>query len=238
VLHRSMARPTVLLALLVAAVPLWAQSPDGSPVQGWVRQFADLEARVRTERTDDQSGLEQTATTLHALDMQVSAWLADRGLTTEPPPPESARPQDLTVEFSRVRALLAQARAGSADDPQGAGVFYLGRVDVAVSAQTASPGVSTVDASDLRSLDAKTVNQAAEAAPGVSLHRVGPRSEGMLDSRGFDLRQIPLLIDGIPVSRGLDAELSGSNLFDRNYQLYPGFPEAGRIVAVNLRYHY
>jgi outer membrane receptor protein involved in Fe transport len=40
------------------------------------------------------------------------------------------------------------------------------------------------------------------------------------------------------VARGLDAELSGSNLLDRNYQLYPGFPEAGRVVAVNLRYRY
>ena len=40
------------------------------------------------------------------------------------------------------------------------------------------------------------------------------------------------------IIKGLDAELSGSNLFDRNYQLYPGFPEAGRIVAVNLRYRY
>jgi outer membrane receptor protein involved in Fe transport len=40
------------------------------------------------------------------------------------------------------------------------------------------------------------------------------------------------------VAPGLDAELTGSNLFDRNYRLYPGFPEAGRIVAVNLRYRY
>jgi outer membrane cobalamin receptor len=40
------------------------------------------------------------------------------------------------------------------------------------------------------------------------------------------------------VARGSDAELSGSNLLDRNYQLCPGFPEAGRVVAVNLRYRH
>jgi outer membrane receptor protein involved in Fe transport len=40
------------------------------------------------------------------------------------------------------------------------------------------------------------------------------------------------------VVRGFDLELTGSNLFDRNYQLYPGFPEAGRIVAVNFKYRY
>ena len=131
--------------------------------------------------------------------MQVSRWLTDRSLTIEPPPAQSTRLPDLTAELSRVRALMSQARAGSADDPQGAGVFYLGRVDVAVSAQAASPGLTEVDASDLRWLDAKTVTEAAEVAPGVSLHRVGPRNEGMLYIRGFDLRQVPLFIDGIPV---------------------------------------
>ena len=125
--------------------------------------------------------------------------MTDRGLTIEAPPAQSPRPADLTVELSRVRALITQARAGSADDPQGAGVFYLGRVDVAVTAEALSPGVTSVDASDLRLLEAKTVNQAAELAPGVSLYRVGPRNEGILYIRGFDLLQIRLLIDGIPV---------------------------------------
>ena len=37
---------------------------------------------------------------------------------------------------------------------------------------------------------------------------------------------------------GLDAELTSANVFDRNYQLYPGFPEVGRVVAVNLRYRF
>jgi iron complex outermembrane receptor protein len=40
------------------------------------------------------------------------------------------------------------------------------------------------------------------------------------------------------VLSGLDAELTSSNVFDRNYQLYPGFPEYGRVVAVNLRYRF
>ena len=40
------------------------------------------------------------------------------------------------------------------------------------------------------------------------------------------------------VLSGLDAELASSNVFDRNYQLYPGFPEYGRVVSVNLRYRF
>jgi iron complex outermembrane receptor protein len=69
----------------------------------------------------------------------------------------------------------------------------------------------------LRWLDAKTVNEAAEVAPGVSLHRVGPRNEGMLYIRGFDLRQVPLFIDGIPV-----------------YVPYDGYVDLDRFVTDDL----
>ena len=210
-------RAGALLTVILAAAPLWAQSGDGGPVPGWTQQLADLEARVKTVRADDQAALAQTATALHDLDVQVSTWLTDRGLTIEPPPAQSARLQDLSAELSRARALIAQARAGSGDDPQGAGVFYLGRVDVAVSAQATSVGVTSIDAGELRTFDAKTVGQAAEMSPGVSLHRVGPRNEGMVYIRGFDLRQIPLFIDGIPV-----------------YVPYDGYVDLDRFVTDDL----
>jgi hypothetical protein len=134
------ARTAVALAVGLIAAPLSAQSPDGGPVRGWAQQLTDLEARVKAPYADDRAGLDRTAAALHELDLQVSNWLTDRGLTIEAPPAESPRPPDLTVELSRVRALIAQARAGSVDDPEGAGVFYLGRVDVAVTAEAPSPG--------------------------------------------------------------------------------------------------
>jgi iron complex outermembrane receptor protein len=42
----------------------------------------------------------------------------------------------------------------------------------------------------------------------------------------------------LTVAPGLDLELTASNLYDRNYQLCPGFPDAGRVVAVNIRCRY
>jgi iron complex outermembrane receptor protein len=212
-----MARATLLLAFVLIAAPMRAQSADHGPVPGWTQQLTDLEARVKAVRADDRTALDRTATALHDLDLQISTWLADRGLTTEPPPPESSRLQDLSAELSRVRALIAQARAGSVDDPQGAGVFYLGRQDVTVSARAGSPGVTTVDASEMRTLDAKTVNEALAAAPGVTLYRTGPRNEGAVYIRGFDLRQIPLFIDGIPV-----------------YVPYDGYVDLDRFVTDDL----
>jgi outer membrane receptor protein involved in Fe transport len=43
---------------------------------------------------------------------------------------------------------------------------------------------------------------------------------------------------GVSLYPGLDLEVSGLNLLDHNYQLYPGYPEAGRIGLVQLRYRF
>ena len=42
----------------------------------------------------------------------------------------------------------------------------------------------------------------------------------------------------VSLYKGLDVEVSGLNLFDRNYALYPGYPEPGRIGLMQLRYRF
>jgi vitamin B12 transporter len=42
----------------------------------------------------------------------------------------------------------------------------------------------------------------------------------------------------VAIRTGLDVEISAANLFDKNYELYPGFPEAGRVGMVQLRYRF
>ena len=83
-------------------------------------------------------------------------------------------------------------------------------------------------------------------SPVPKLRVIGSLNHGSARTAQGDAAALPTL-DGYTsvngkvsyaVARGSDAELSGSNLLDRNYQLYPGFPEAGRVVAVNLRYRY
>jgi len=53
-------------------------------------------------------------------------------------------------------------------------------------------------------------------APGVSLSKIGARNEQMVYVRGFDLRQVPVFVDGIPVYVPYDGyvDLGRFNTFD------------------------
>ena len=135
------------------------------------------------------------------------------------PAPQGQDVADVVAGLSRLRALIGQARTIENNADTNSGVFYLGRVDVAVTArlERESPAVTSLDAEQLRALDAKTVTQALGAAPGVTLHRMGARNEGMVYVRGFDLRQVPLFIDGIPV-----------------YVPYDGYVDLDRFVTDDL----
>lgn len=58
---------------------------------------------------------------------------------------------------------------------------------------------STLDESEYRRRDLRTIPDALNLTPGVSIQRVGPRNERGVFIRGFEMRQVPLYIDGIPV---------------------------------------
>ncbi len=80
-----------------------------------------------------------------------------------------------------------------------AAVFDLGRVDVVARAPTAAPGVTVLDEHEVRTLGRPTFAGLFALAPGITASKVGPRNEDTLYLRGFDLRQTPLYVDGIPV---------------------------------------
>lgn len=77
--------------------------------------------------------------------------------------------------------------------------FYLGRVDVTVTAPAPPPGVTVLSGSDARTFDRATLADLLTLAPGITSAAVGPRTEETIYLRGFDLRQTPLYIDGVPV---------------------------------------
>jgi iron complex outermembrane receptor protein len=102
-----------------------------------------------------------------------------------------------------------------ADDA--ASVFTLGEVNVSASPEDdAQPGVSVLTQSDLRRDDKQTVGAALNTLPGVSLSKVGARNEEMAYVRGFDLRQVPVFLDGVPVYVPYDGyvDLGRYNTFD------------------------
>lgn len=77
------------------------------------------------------------------------------------------------------------------------GTFSLGEVEV-IGRHSGNIN-TTIDARQIRLFAKNDVSRALNVLPGVNLSAVGPRNEAMVYIRGFDLRQVPLLIDGIPV---------------------------------------
>jgi iron complex outermembrane receptor protein len=205
-------------ATLAGVAVAGAQGTDAKVVADWERTLSGLETQLHTLGTDDQRGAAAVAAAVRDLDAMVSAWLLQRGQAVE----QAREGRDLAsvvAGLSRVRALVAQARTIATSASGEAGVFYLGRVDVAVTAlaERESPSVTSIDAEQLRALGAKTVTEALESAPGVTQYRMGPRNEGMVYIRGFDLRQVPLFIDGVPV-----------------YVPYDGYVDLDRFVTDDL----
>ena len=94
--------------------------------------------------------------------------------------------------------------AAMADTPE------LGELVVEAMKPSISQKVTSEEARDFLRTD---LAEALTILPGVSLQRTGARAETMVTIRGFDLRQVPVLIDGIPV-----------------YVPYDGYADLGRFT--------
>jgi iron complex outermembrane receptor protein len=93
--------------------------------------------------------------------------------------------------------------------------FDLGEVQVI--GQKINPSESTILRSDLVKNQQRDVSQALVMLPGLNYVQVGPRNEGMVNVRGFDLRQVPVYIDGAPV-----------------YVPYDGYTDLARFLVSDL----
>ncbi|CAG5074652.1 Vitamin B12 transporter BtuB [Dyadobacter sp. CECT 9623] len=68
-----------------------------------------------------------------------------------------------------------------------------------------------------KNLTAPIFSNALNILPGVSIANVGQRNESVVYVRGFDLRQVPVFIDGVPV-----------------YVPYDGYVDMGRFTTFDL----
>jgi len=97
-------------------------------------------------------------------------------------------------------------------------VFDLGTVTVSATGigQETTAG-TTVSARDMQKENAHTLCDAVDLVPGVSITNIGARNEGSIAVRGFDLRQVPVFLDGIPV-----------------YVPYDGYGDMNRFTTFDL----
>lgn len=94
-------------------------------------------------------------------------------------------------------SLTAQTNNDAVDTTKvGKRVFKLGEVVINGKKDHGSSVISSEQVEVFNRLD---VSHALNLLPGVSLASVGARNESVVFIRGFDLRQVPVFIDGIPV---------------------------------------
>lgn len=105
--------------------------------------------------------------------------------------------------------FFTQARAQDSNK-----VFSLGEV---VAYGRLQDSASTVSMEQIRQFHRLNVSTALNLLPGISQSNVGPRNESMIYLRGFDLRQTPVFIDGVPV-----------------YVPYDGYVDLARFTTFNL----
>ena len=213
--------------LLLASSASLAASPGDDPVGAWQQRLDGAASSLGRVQAGDAEAVVRLAVQVAALGDEIGRWLAEF-----PPSAESDEPwlpaalalttvEEVAGEIGRLRAVLSRiAAALQGGDP---GAFYLGRVEVTVTAAAvtapagAAPIASTViDSETIAANDRSSLSGALALAPGVSFVRIGSRNETAVYVRGYDQRQVPLFIDGIPVYTPYDgyADFDRFSTFD------------------------
>ncbi|MCP2025248.1 iron complex outermembrane receptor protein [Flavobacterium sp. HSC-32F16] len=111
--------------------------------------------------------------------------------------------------------LSQQNNTVQSDSVKVSNVFMLG--EVIVTHQQDKDTLNRVTAKAMESQNKMDVSRALNMLPGVILSASGPRNESMVSIRGFDLRQVPVYMDGIPV-----------------YVPYDGYVDLARFTTFDL----
>lgn len=198
-----------LLALACASiVPAAAQSAP-SAVQ-WLTALQSLQQRLGADGPVGNAELQAVAAELRLLQREISL---SRALETGPvpDPPDAA---SLRQHAARLREEIEEQ-----ERQRPGGAFRLGRMGVDVTAPGLQAPVATVqEEASWRDWNQPVLSAALESLPGVTLQRIGARNERAVFVRGFDVRQTPIYIDGIPV-----------------YVPYDGYVDLDRFVTSGIQ---
>jgi iron complex outermembrane receptor protein len=119
----------------------------------------------------------------------------------------------IVLLLAAVRPAIA-AESSSSSEAGSASVFTAG--EIVVTGKKAE-SAETVPSDRMESLDRMNLSSAANILPGVNISNLGGRNEGMIYVRGFDMRQVPLYLDGVPL-----------------YVPYDGYVDPNRFLTMYL----
>ena len=94
-------------------------------------------------------------------------------------------------------------------------VFELGEVQVV--GEKNNPFTLVLDAGEMAEHPGQDISRSLLTLPGVHFVQLGQKNESMVNVRGFDLRQVPVYMDGVPV-----------------YISYDGYADLGRMLSGGL----
>lgn len=115
--------------------------------------------------------------------------------------------------------LFVLAPPGSwAQNPSKSQVFDLGEVVVTERSETITQvgTVETVDMEQINLTNSRTVSEALNTLPGISLSSGGNKAENSIFVRGFGTRYVPIFYDGVPLYVPYDGYVDGGNLTTDN----------------------
>jgi len=89
--------------------------------------------------------------------------------------------------------------------------------EVKITARKKNVGTGEIVSVEMEQFNRKNVAEALQLIPGLNYVNSGPRNEAMITVRGFDLRQVPVYLDGIPL-----------------YVTYDGYVDLGNFLVQDL----
>jgi len=165
----------------------------GDPEIGWLTRLQTVQATLRRLPDTAAAEVRRAEGDLRQLRREIETH-PEMAAMKLPEPAGGGDGEALLEEASAMRSAIEERqrqKPGTA--------FCLARIEVNVTESVEQlPTAVTIDESEYRRRDLGTIPDALALTPGLSIQRVGPRNERGVFVRGFDMRQAPLYIDGIP----------------------------------------
>ncbi len=203
VLSRAALPAFVLLSVLAGSVALQAQTKQ---IIQWRSDLNYLQGAPADE-------LDANRDAVAGIRTNIEFWLKmhpDSKIELQPAPAQPWGADEIRNQISQLRQAVDTILKEESGQP-----FDLGVTTISVTAETSplSPVTDSFERADIINLQALNAAKALDYLPGLAVDNAAARNEAAVRLRGFTSRgQVPLYIDGIPVSMPYDGTIDFNRL--------------------------